>query len=60
VHFLQPKNKTDRFEHHPSPLMNNRLQCFHTSRKAFTSGKNIYKYPKFLLLIGPKHTQWWS
>jgi hypothetical protein len=21
--------------------------------------EKIYRYPKFLLLIGPKHTQWW-
>jgi hypothetical protein len=54
VHFLQPKNRIDRSEHHPSPLMNNRLQFLHTLEKAFTSGN---KYPKFLLLIGPKHTQ---
>jgi hypothetical protein len=37
--------------------MNNRLQFLHTSEKAFASGKNKYRYPKFLLLIGPKHTQ---
>jgi hypothetical protein len=51
---MQPKNRT---EHHPSPLMNNKLQFLHTSKKAFASGKIKYIYLKFLLLIGPKHTQ---